>query len=270
METTETIRTLERPKDGRWLGGVAAGLGAYFDLSPAIYRIAFAALAFAGGTGVVLYVAAWLVIPEAGAAESIAAAELKKHRGHPKRLAVFALLAALVLAILSSIRIWPSPGNYWVVAALLIALLAWWRGRIVLGIVAAILLVGVAGLVWAIRVPVFAGVGERNIVPASVASLHSKYTLGIGHETLDFGALPLPKGQTFVKATIGIGELDVVVPDNATVDADGRVQVGDAVVLDRRDSGSHVRTQVVERTGSGRVLVLDLRVGVGKIVVERR
>lgn len=269
METTETIRRLERPKDGRWLGGVCVGLGEYFDLNPSLYRIAFAALAFAGGTGVVLYIAAWLVIPEAGAAESIAAAELKKHQDHPKRLVVFALLGAIALAVLSSIRIWPSPGNFWVVAALLIALLAWWRGRIVLGIVAAVLVVAVAGLAFAIRVPVFAGVGKRSIAPESISALHSKYTLGIGRETLDLGTLELPKGQTFVKATLGIGELHVIVPESASVDADGRVQLGDAVVLDRRDSGSHVRTQVVDRTGSGRVLVLDLRVGVGKIVVER-
>ena len=77
METTETIREtrrLTRPRDGRWLGGVAAGLGAYFDLSPAIYRIAFVALSLAGGTGILLYIAAWLVIPEEGQADSIAAA----------------------------------------------------------------------------------------------------------------------------------------------------------------------------------------------------
>src|SRR4051812_50007185 len=66
METTDTIRRLERPKDGRWLGGVCAGLGEYFDLSPALFRVAFAALAVAGGTGIVLYISAWLVLPPAG------------------------------------------------------------------------------------------------------------------------------------------------------------------------------------------------------------
>src|SRR6059058_3879356 len=98
METTETIREprrLSRPRDGRWLGGVSSGLGAYFDLSPAIYRIAFVALALAGGTGILLYIAAWLVIPEEGAVDSIAAAELRKHRDHPRKLLGFALLGAI-------------------------------------------------------------------------------------------------------------------------------------------------------------------------------
>src|SRR4051812_16533968 len=191
METTETIRehrTLVRPKDDRWLGGVANGLGAYFDLNPALYRIAFAALAFAGGTGLLLYAAAWLVIPEEGATDSIAAAELKKHRDHPNRLLGLALLGAIGLAVLSSIHIWPSPGNLWVVAALLIAALGWWRGRILLGIVAAVLVVAVAGVLLAVRVPVFSGVGDRTYR----SDIHSKYTLGIGKLEVDLGDVELP------------------------------------------------------------------------------
>lgn len=264
METIADHKTLFRPKDGRWLGGVAEGLGRFFDMSPTIYRIAFVALAFAGGTGVVLYVAAWLVIPEEGAEDSVAAAELKKHRGHPRRLLGFALLGAIALAVLSSIHVWPSPGNFWVLAALLIAVLAWWRGRVVLGIVAAVLVLLVAGLLLAVRVPVFSGVGDR-----SYYTLHSKYTLGIGHLTLDLSGVKLPKGQTFVKATVGIGNLQVIAPANATLDVDAHTQAGDVVVLERKNSGTHVRTSVVDRTGSGRVLVLDLDTGLGKVGVER-
>jgi predicted membrane protein len=72
-----------------------------------------------------------------------------------------------------------------------------------------------------------------------------------------------------VQAELGIGDLHVIVPENATVDVDGRVQAGDVVVLGRKDSGTHVHSHVIDRTGSGRVLVLDLRTGLGKIVVER-
>lgn len=264
METIAEHKTLTRPKDGRWLGGVCEGLGAYFDLTPAVYRIAFVALTFAGGTGLLLYAAAWLVIPEDGAADSIAAAELKKHRAHPRRLLGLALIGAIALAVISSIHIWPSPGNFWVLAALLIAALAWWRGRVVLGIVAAILVV-VAGLLLAVRVPVFAGVGDR-----SYNTLHSKYTLGIGDLKIDVSDARLPKGETFVKATVGIGSLRVYVPENASVEVDGRAQAGDVVVLGHEDSGTHVRSHIVDRTGSGRVLVLDLRTGFGKISVNRR
>ena len=73
-------RRLVRADDGRWLGGVCAGLGRYFDINPLVYRIAFAALALAGGTGVLLYIAAWLVIPGERSQESVAVETLRRHR----------------------------------------------------------------------------------------------------------------------------------------------------------------------------------------------
>jgi phage shock protein PspC (stress-responsive transcriptional regulator) len=264
MDTIAEHKTLVRSKNDRWLGGVCIGLGRYFDLNPAIYRIAFVVLTLAGGTGVLLYVAAWLVIPEEGATDSIAAAELRKQRDHPKRLLGLALLGAIALAILSSIHIWPSPGNLWVLAALLIAGVAWWRGRFVVGIVLGVVVVLVAGVLFAVRVPLLAGIGDR-----SYDTVHSKYTLGIGELRLNLDHVQLPKGQTFVKATVGIGKLRVLVPKNATVDVKGRVQAGDLVLFDEHENGTHVHSHVVDRTGSGRVLVLDLHTGLGKISVER-
>lgn len=258
------VRKLQRSQSDRMIAGVSGGLARYFEIHPAVFRVGFVVLTLLGGAGILIYVAAWLVIPEEGAEDSIAAAELKKHRGHPRRLLGFALLGAVALAVLSSIHLWPSPGNFWVLAALLVAVLAWWRGRVVLGIVAALLVVLVAGLLLAIRVPVFSGVGDR-----SYDTLHSKYTLGIGKLTLDFNDLQLPKGQTFVKANVGIGELHVIAPANATLDVDAHAQAGNVVVLDRKNDGTHVNARVVDRTGSGRVLVLDLHTGLGKVAVER-
>jgi phage shock protein PspC (stress-responsive transcriptional regulator) len=264
METTAEHKPLVRSRTDRWLGGVCVGLGRYFDLNPAIYRIAFVVLALAGGTGVLLYIAAWLVIPEEGAPDSIAASELRKHRDHPKRLLGLALLAAIALAVLSSIHVWPSPGNLWVLAALLIAAVAWWRGRVVVGIVLGLVVVLVAGVLFAVRVPLLAGIGDR-----SYDTVHSKYTLGIGELRLNLDRARLPKGQTFVKATVGIGKLRVLVPENATVDVDGHVQAGELVLFGEKQGGTHVHSHTVDRTGSGRVLVLDLHTGLGKILVER-
>jgi phage shock protein PspC (stress-responsive transcriptional regulator) len=133
-ETTETIRSpvavprrLTRSRDDRWLGGVGGGLGRYFNLSPAIYRIAFVALALAGGTGILLYAAAWLVIPDDGAEDSIAAEAIKEHRDRPWLLVGVGLLAFAGILALSSARVWPSPGNLWVAAALAGAAIVWWH-----------------------------------------------------------------------------------------------------------------------------------------------
>lgn len=45
------------------IGGVCAGLGDYFDIDPVIVRLAFL-LAFFFGAGVLVYIVAWIVIPE--------------------------------------------------------------------------------------------------------------------------------------------------------------------------------------------------------------
>lgn len=54
-----------RDPDNRILGGVCAGMGAYWRLEPWILRIIFIALLFAGGFGLLVYIILWIVLPEA-------------------------------------------------------------------------------------------------------------------------------------------------------------------------------------------------------------
>src|SRR5829696_5464562 len=120
-------RRLVRVDDGRWLGGVAAGLGRYFDVNPLVYRIAFVALAFAGGTGLLVYLAAWLVIPSHDRDESIAVDALRQHRDRPWLLLGVGLLFLGSVLALSEANPWPRPGNVWLAAILGGAALVWWH-----------------------------------------------------------------------------------------------------------------------------------------------
>ena len=63
---------LARPVRGRMLAGVAAGAADYLGVDPTIVRIALAVLAVAG-PGVPLYLAGWLLMPDEGARQSVAA-----------------------------------------------------------------------------------------------------------------------------------------------------------------------------------------------------
>jgi phage shock protein PspC (stress-responsive transcriptional regulator) len=65
-------RSLTRRRDDRMLAGVASGIAAYVGVDALFVRIAFAVLAIVGGVGIPLYVACWLLIPDEGAARSIA------------------------------------------------------------------------------------------------------------------------------------------------------------------------------------------------------
>jgi phage shock protein PspC (stress-responsive transcriptional regulator) len=63
---------LSRPFQDRMLAGVAAGIARYLSVDVTVVRIVFAVLAVAGGAGVPIYLAGWLLIPEEGAEQSIA------------------------------------------------------------------------------------------------------------------------------------------------------------------------------------------------------
>jgi phage shock protein PspC (stress-responsive transcriptional regulator) len=118
-------RRLVRVHDGRWLGGVAAGLGRYFDVNPLVYRIAFGALAFVGGTGVLLYLAAWLVMPSEDRDESTAVEFLRDHRERPWLLLGLGVLAVIAVLTFSEVDFWSGPGNLWLAAAIVGGALVW-------------------------------------------------------------------------------------------------------------------------------------------------
>ena len=46
------------------IAGVAAGVADYLGVDPTVVRIVFVVLAFVGGTGLPLYLAGWLLIPD--------------------------------------------------------------------------------------------------------------------------------------------------------------------------------------------------------------
>ncbi len=350
-ETTETIRSaaeprrLSRARDGRWLGGVCAGLGRYFGLSPMIYRIGFVALSLAGGTGILLYVAAWLVMPDDGVEDSIAAEAIKSHRERPWLLVGVGLLGFAAIVALSSARIWPSPGNLWVAAALAGAAIVWWQAggtrertaaapgepgvtlprrrslgpvaaaalisglglvalvdlstgasidwRIVLAVAAVVLgalvaagaatghsvgsvvllglaVLGVLAVALAVRVPIFAGVGDRVAHPVAFASVGTRYEQGIGNLEVDLQDVPFPVGETHLKATLGIGDLVVRVPESVTVHVDARAGAGEVNLFGKTHDGTSVHDRVTDPgTDAARVLVLDARVGLGQLEVQR-
>ena len=59
----ETNR-LYRSTTDKVIGGVAGGLGNYLTLDPVIVRVLFVLLAIFGGSGVLVYIIMWIIIPE--------------------------------------------------------------------------------------------------------------------------------------------------------------------------------------------------------------
>ncbi len=349
-------RRLVRVDEGRWLGGVCEGLGRYFDISPLVYRIAFAALAFVGGTGVLLYLAALLVIPHETREDSIAVEALRGRREQPWLLIGVGLLSVGALLLVSDGDFWPGNEDVWLLAAIaggvlvavhvtrqglgrrsaaptadteptgdtetivaqrppappprprrpslflpvvgallagagllglldvadvvdvsvtiaLAAGLAIVGGAIAVGAVlghrvgglVALGLVLLAGFAASALSPasLSAGVGDKDASPLDVTELEREYDLGIGQLTVDLSNVALPPGKTAVDVELGIGSVEVTVPDGVGLDIEAHAGAGEVRVLGRTDDGTDVTERVLVPAPSADAPVLDLEVDVG-------
>ncbi len=91
---------LARSRTDRYIAGVCGGLGAHFGVAPVFFRLGFVALTFAGGVGLILYIAACLLLPDAGTGRQLGWSRSAVGDRGTTRLVVYALLAfaALILA----------------------------------------------------------------------------------------------------------------------------------------------------------------------------
>jgi phage shock protein PspC (stress-responsive transcriptional regulator) len=67
-------RRLFKIHEGAKIGGVCNGLAAYFNIDVTLVRIAFAFLIFAWGSGLLLYILMWVILPSASTPAEMAAA----------------------------------------------------------------------------------------------------------------------------------------------------------------------------------------------------
>jgi phage shock protein PspC (stress-responsive transcriptional regulator) len=125
-------KELHRSRDDRLLAGVSGGLGRYFEISPNFFRVGFAILTLVGGAGILLYLAAALVIPEEGRTDSIAAEALKRYRERPWLLVGVALVGIAFLSLVAQADLWPDSGFAWtllVIGVITIAIAQRGRGE---------------------------------------------------------------------------------------------------------------------------------------------
>jgi len=82
MTEAKPPKRLLRTRDGRLVAGVCSGLAEYFAIDVNVVRLIFLALAvITFGVGALIYLAAWVVIPEEGETTSIAENLIKKTGG---------------------------------------------------------------------------------------------------------------------------------------------------------------------------------------------
>jgi phage shock protein PspC (stress-responsive transcriptional regulator) len=273
---TPTVKRLERSTDDKWLAGVCGGLGRYFDLNPAVFRLGLVVLTLLGGAGILIYLAAVLVVPAEGK-QSIAADVLAGRRDHPWQLVALGLAVTAIAVLLSRASSWPTIGAGWIVI-LIAGLAVLWasrrerggRHRILIALTAlvsvlAVLLVAavVTAFSW-FNVSLGDGTGDRVYAPTTASAIEPSYKLGVGDLRIDLSNIK-SSAPLHVKARVGIGKLKVIVPANASVVIDAHAKLGDLYILNRHSDGHNVSIHA----GNGNTLYLDARVGAGRVDVIR-
>jgi phage shock protein PspC (stress-responsive transcriptional regulator) len=297
-------RTLRRPVHGRMLGGVAAGIAQYFDIDVVLVRIAFVVLAIFGGSGVLAYLVAWVLIPsdgegpdptDAGAGAGAGDDHAPGRRHNRVLFVVFAALAALAFFdLFSSGPWWPhwgwgvAPGFWLFFAAMVLLVLIVSRGpgdsaaarlrRLLLALVVAgvaLFAVALATVLTAealTGVPLRGGIGDSRWQPTSAAQLPPAYRLAVGQLDVDLRNVTFPAGTTHVTASVGIGQVVVEVPPGPAVSVIAHSGMGNVWVFGQ-DNGGFGATRSLDSAGTGEMpgahVVLDVQAGLGQVRIVR-
>ena len=185
--------------------------------------------------------------------------------------AASALVAVGLLAIVGSmpgLRV--QAGQYFgaALAALGLALVvgAWWgraRALILLGL----LLLPTALAASFLTVPLDGGFGEQMFRPQTVGELRPSYRLTSGETYLDLSGLSSSQPIT-IEASVGVGRLVVLVPRDARLKMDARVNFGRLSLFGGRQVGTSLADRVERETGTGPELILNLETGIGEVLVD--
>ncbi|HUI05091.1 MAG TPA: PspC domain-containing protein [Acidimicrobiales bacterium] len=118
---------LRRSTTDRVAGGVAGGLASRLGIDAKALRVLFVVLAVGGGTGLAVYVVAWLAIPRQGAPESI----LRRVLSDRHTVALAAAFASVIIAallVLTALGLTFTANLVWPVSIAAGGLVLVWRG----------------------------------------------------------------------------------------------------------------------------------------------
>lgn len=114
------------------------------------------------------------------------------------------------------------------------------------------------------------GIGERTVLITNEANLATQYNVGLGELRLDLSDLTMTESAD-VAATVGAGDLIVLLPPDIPVTIDAAAGAGEIDLLGEVENGISVsQTYTSDGFDSADVtLTLELDVAAGNIKVER-
>ncbi len=113
------------------------------------------------------------------------------------------------------------------------------------------------------------GIGEATERPETASDLEP-FRQAIGKLTVDLTEPGLDLDGERVEASLGVGELLVLVPSDTDVTLDAHIGAGNIEAFDEDENGFDVDLESISGTSGSQELELRLDAGVGNIRVERR
>ncbi|GAB3597017.1 hypothetical protein GCM10027446_24610 [Angustibacter peucedani] len=111
-QVLDQLRGLRRSSDDKVLAGVCGGLGRSLGVDPLLLRVVVAVMVLFGGTGIVLYALAWLLLPQDDGTASVGAQALDRGRHHPSTQTIWlavVLAVAVTLGVVGAFGRWDGP-----------------------------------------------------------------------------------------------------------------------------------------------------------------
>lgn len=147
---------------------------------------------------------------------------------------------------------------------------SWW-GRARLLILLGLVVLPVAAGSAFLTVPLEGGIGDHSYRPRSLVEVQPEYRIAGGRLSLDLTDLAGSE-PVALDASVGVGDLFVIVPKHAAVQVTGTVQGGRLWLFGREHVGTGLADRVSEpgdADGDGGTIVLTLDAGIGQVWVER-
>jgi phage shock protein PspC (stress-responsive transcriptional regulator) len=274
------------------LGGVCGGLAEYSGIDPLLWRVGFVALTFAGGSGILLYLVLWLLLPS-DSGEAAVRLGRRGHRVRPDsgprspvpRVTIAALFIVVgALALFTRIAGWNVAPRVFLGTALLVVGLgliaaAFGRGRrargglIALGVILSIASLGASSSI-SFR-SVHAGpVGDRVFSPTTAALVQPFYRGGVGDLTIDLSAIDVSSLAAPITTQVqdGVGDVTIRVPADADVQLTVHSGMGsvDAFGQGAVDDGLFPGTGTGSWVNDGKAEIdLIIDAGLGDVEVSR-
>jgi phage shock protein PspC (stress-responsive transcriptional regulator) len=276
---------LRRSRTDKVIGGVAGGLAEYTGIDALLWRVALIALTFAGGSGVIIYLLLWLLMPPAPPAQPGEDPPAATQRSGPRSPVPGVTAAALLIVIGIGVLLHQFTdvdlGARGILGSALLvvgvglvvgAVTGLGRGAKVGLIGLGILLTAALAVVSTVHLP-NGDVGDRTYRPSTAAAVEQLYAHGAGDLTVDLTGVDVSDlaGPIVTSIHQGLGDVDVLVPFSADVQVTVDPGIGDARVFgDTSDGGFFRGSGTAPWTGDSRPeFRITVMSGIGTVQVSR-